>query len=271
MKEFYYLNGEIVASEQAKIHVSDLGLLRGYGIFDFFRAMDGQAIFLEDHLDRLENSARLMHLPLLQTRQQISEAILEIIRLHPIPMLGVKVVLTGGYSPDGYQPAETPNLVIFGKPFTFGNPKAGLKWMSIAYEREIPEIKTTNYVVPIRHLPALKAGGFDDVLYHKNDSVSESSRSNVFIIKNEKVITPKNGVLFGITRKHVLAVARQHFEVEERDISVAEFFAADEIFTTGSTKRITPVTQVDGHIFNLGKVTQKLQALFLEHESGVLV
>jgi D-alanine transaminase/branched-chain amino acid aminotransferase len=65
MQEFIYLNNAFVKAEDAKIHVSDLGLVRGYGIFDFFRAIDGKAIFLEDHLDRFENSARLMGLPFL--------------------------------------------------------------------------------------------------------------------------------------------------------------------------------------------------------------
>jgi branched-chain amino acid aminotransferase len=271
MQEQIYINGEILPTEKAKIHVSDLGLLRGYGIFDFFRAIDGQAIFIEDHLDRFHNSARLMKLPIPESRERLREIIHEIIRLHPHKLLGVKMILTGGYSEDGYTPAAHSNLIVTGKPFEFKPADVGMKLMSMEYRREIPEIKTLNYIVPIRALPQMKAMGADDVLYHQNGKISESSRSNIFIVKNEKIITPLDGALFGVTRKHILNFAKNHFAVEERDVSTQEYWEADEVFTTGSTKRIIAITQTDNQIFSdnkVGKITKKLQQLFLEHEKA---
>ena len=264
-----YLNGEILPAEKAQLHVSDLGLLRGYGIFDFFRAIDGQAVFIEDHLDRFENSAKLMGLPIPASRQKLREIIHEIIRLNPHRLLGVKMIMTGGYSEDGYTPSPVSNLVVMGKPFEFKPADVGLKLMSMEYRREIPEIKTLNYIVPIRALQQMKAAGADDVLYHQNGKISESSRSNIFIVKNEKIITPLDGALFGVTRKHILNFAKNHFEVEERDVSVQEYFEADEVFTTGSTKRITAIVKTDNQLFSDGKVgiiTEKLQNLLLEEE-----
>ena len=266
-----YLNGEILPSEKAQIHVSDLGLVRGYGIFDFFRAIDGQPIFIEDHLDRFENSARLMGLPIPESRERLREIILEIIRLNPHPLLGVKMVMTGGYSEDGYTPAEQSNLIVMGKPFEFKPADVGMKLMSMEYRREIPEIKTLNYIVPIRAIQQMKAQGADDLLYYRDGKISESSRSNIFIIKNEKIITPVDGALFGVTRKHILNFAKKHFSVEERDVTVQEFWEADEVFTTGSTKRIVAITKTDNQVFSEGKVgriTKKLQELFLEEEKA---
>lgn len=271
MQEQIYLNGEILPSEKAQIHVSDLGLLRGYGIFDFFRAIDGQPIFIEDHLDRFHNSARLMGLPIPESRERLREIIHEIIRLHPHKLLGVKMIMTGGYSTDGYTPTDHPNLIVTAKPFEFKPADIGMKLMSMEYRREIPEIKTLNYIVPIRALQQMKAIGADDVLYHQNGKISESSRSNIFIVKNEKIITPVDGALFGVTRKHILNFAKNHFAVEERDVSTQEYWEADEVFTTGSTKRIIAITHTDNQVFshgNVGKITQKLQALFLEHEKA---
>ena len=115
----------------------------------------------------------------------------------------------------------------------------------------------------------MKAVRADDVLYHQNGKISESSRSNIFIVKDEKIITPLDGALFGITRKHILNFAKNHFIVEERDITTQEYFEADEVFTTGSTKRIIAITQTDNHIFGnggLGKITKKLQELLLDEE-----
>jgi branched-chain amino acid aminotransferase len=271
MKEYIYLNGSILPAHEAQIHVTDLGLVRGYGIFDFFRAIDGKPIFIEDHLDRFENSARLMHLPIPESRERLREIIVEIILLNPQPLLGVKMIMTGGYSEDGYTPAEKSNLLVMGKPFAFKPADIGMKLMSMEYRREIPEIKTLNYIVPIRALAQTKAMGADDVLYHQNGIISESSRSNIFIIKNERIITPVDGALFGVTRKHILDFAKKYFVVEERDVSIQEYWDADEVFTTGSTKRIIAITQTDNHIFSegkVGKITKKLQELFLEHEKN---
>ena len=269
MQEFIYLNGEILPAEKAQLHVSDLGLLRGYGIFDFFRSIDGQPVFMEDHLDRFENSARLMGLPIPESRDKLREIIYEIIRLNPHKILGVKMIMTGGYSEDGYTPSSKSNLVVIGKSFEFKPADIGMKLMTLEYRREIPEIKTLNYIVPIRAIQQMKAVGADDVLYYKDGKISESSRSNIFIVKDKKVITPLDGALFGVTRKHILNFAKNHFEVEERDVTTQEFWEADEVFTTGSTKRIIAITQVDNQVFSDGKVgtiTKKLQALFLEEE-----
>jgi branched-chain amino acid aminotransferase len=268
MKEYFYLNGEVVTSDKAFLHVTDLGLLRGYGIFDFFRAIDGQPVFMEDHLNRFERSAALMRLTIPESRERLREIVFELVKLNNQPLLGIKFVLTGGYSPDGFVPT-TPNLAVVAKPFKFAEPKKGMKLLSVEHQRELPEIKTTNYIMPIWVLPQMQAIGADDVLYHKDGFVTESSRSNIFVIKNDKIITAQKGVLHGITRKHILDFARQHFEVEERDLSVEEFWAADEVFTCGSTKRIVPITHVDQKPFgdgNIGKTTEKLQVLFMEHE-----
>ena len=108
-------------------------------------------------------------------------------------------------------------------------------------------------------------------MFHRDGLITESSRSNIFIVKNEKLITPERNTLHGITRKRLIQFTKNHFEVEERDVSVAEFWEADEVFTTGSTKRIIPITYVDGKPFSngeMGKITQKLQSLFLEHENS---
>jgi branched-chain amino acid aminotransferase len=269
MKEFNYFNGEILTSEETKIHVSDLAFLRGYGIFDFFRVINGKPIFMEDHLDRFENSAKIMGLPINESRHQLKEIFSELIKLNHHDLLGIKLILTGGYSEDGFNPPDKSNLIITAKPFTFTNPQAGLKLMTVGYRREIPEVKTLSYITPIRMLPELRKMPANDFLYYYDGLISESSRSNVFIVKNQKVITPKTGVLPGITRKYVIKACHGIFEVEERDVSLTESLVADEVFITTSNQRIVPVTQIDNHIFNggqIGPVTIKLQQLFINQE-----
>lgn len=264
MNEFCYLNGEILPIEKAYLHVSDLALLRGYGVFDFFRAIDGKPIYLEDHLTRFENSAQMLHLPT-PPRELLRQNILQLIELNPQPLLGVKLVMTGGYSPDGYEIA-TPNLFMLAKPFSFRPFTQGVTLMSVDYQREIPTAKTINYLVPISTLQQQRSMGADDVLYHHKGYILESSRSNVFIIKNEKIITPKENILQGITRKHILEVARTAFEVEERFVSLQEFWEADEVFISASTRRINFVQKVDNQFFKQNKISAHLLNLLLESE-----
>lgn len=273
MAAYFYLNGQILPDTQAQIHITDLGLLRAYGIFDFFRAVEGHPLFMEDHLDRFERSAALMGLSIPASRQHLRDTIAELIRLNNLPLLGIKMVLTGGYSPDGYAPAPEANLMMIAKPFKFMDAPNGLKFMSVHHQRQLSEVKSLDYLMPIYLLRQQRAVGADDVLYHFNGTVTESSRSNVFIIKNDTITTPDSGMLRGITRKHILAFAQQHFAVEERTVSFDELMAADEVFTTGSSKKIVAVTRIDDHLVGNGrpgKVTQKLLSLFEEYEQAAV-
>jgi branched-chain amino acid aminotransferase len=265
MNEYVYINGQIIPSAQAQLHVTDLGILRGYGVFDFFRAIDGKPIYLEEHLDRFENSTQKMNLTLPYSREHLRSHVLDMIRLHEHKLLGIKLLCTGGYSEDGYEPT-TPNVFMLAKPFKMLPDGKTLKLMTVEHVRELSDIKTTNYVVPIKAIPQLKAGGFDDVLYHKDGLVSESSRSNVFIVKGEKVITPKSNILHGITRNNVIKVIKNHFDFEEHDFSLTDLLEADEVFISSSTKRAASIEYVDNQQFTQNKVTNKLIQLLIENE-----
>ncbi len=265
---FFYLNGQYIPENEATINVSDLGLLRGYGIFDFFRSVNGQVLFLEDHLDRFEFSSSKFQLEIPHTRDELKGIIQELIKLNDAPLLGIKMILTGGYSADGYTPT-TPNLIIIAKPFTFLDKPEGMHLMTLEYLRELPEIKSLNYMVPILHRPKMLEMGADDYLYHKNGYISELSRSNVFIVVNKKIITPANNILHGVTRKHILKIASNQWEVEVREVTLGEAMAADEIFTTGSTKKVMPITKLDNQPVGDGKIgtiTMELSELFRNYE-----
>jgi branched-chain amino acid aminotransferase len=265
MQEWTYMNGEILPIEKAFIHINDLGLVRGYGVFDYFRAISGKPVFLKEHLQRFKNSTHLLGLKTGLSASEIETQILKLIELNAAPMLGLKMICTGGYSPDGYTPTE-PNLIITARPFVFADTQNGLKLMLVEHERELPEVKTLNYIVPITTIVRQKAMAADDVLYHKNGYVTESSRSNIFIVKDGVVITPDKGVLKGITRQNVIETAQKNFPVEVRPMSLLEVISADEVFTTGSTKRVVPITQIDNFKFAKGKITEKILSLLLEKE-----
>ena len=264
-KEFAFVNGDIMPIHKAKIGITDLGLLRGYGIFDFFRAIDGKTIYLENHLDRFARSMGFMHMESPFSRDFLRENILKIAELNAAPLIGLKMIATGGYSPDGYTPT-TPNILIMGKPFTIPPFEKGLKLMLIDHVRDLSEVKTLNYTFPISQLLKLNAGHFDDVLYFKNNIISESSRSNVFIVKNGILITPKADILGGVTRQFLMTLAANEMPVEERDVTVEEVLNADEVFLSGSSKRVAPVVQINDRQFESGKFSRVLYDLLLKNE-----
>ncbi|RYF67958.1 MAG: amino acid aminotransferase [Cytophagaceae bacterium] len=269
MDAYAYCNGEFLPLAETRLHITDLAFLRGYGIFDFLRVINGHSVFVEDHLERFEQAAEAMGLTVPESRGHIRHLIAELIRLNPQELLGIKLILTGGYSSDGFTPADQPNFLVLANPFVFPDAASGLTLMAYEYHREIPVVKTLSYLPPIQMLPQLKRQAADDFLYHKNGLISESSRSNVFIVKNQTVSTPHTGMLPGITRKHVLAVCQGVFAVEERAIPLAEVFEADEVFITSSNQRIVPIRQIDHYVLPQpypGPVTRKLQNLFLERE-----
>ena len=102
------------------------------------------------------------------------------------------------------------------------------------------------------------------MLYYFRDEVLELTRNNIFIVKDKKIITPKENVLLGITRKHVIELAQRQFLMEERKISLSELWSADEVFVTGTTKKIIPVSRIDDVIYSKspGVITKKMMQLF---------
>ncbi len=272
-----YCNGELIPYSASSVPLNDLGLQRGYGIFDFLRITENVPLFWEDHLDRFYHSAAEMLLPMLQTRDQLKSIIKELIRINQLPFSGIKIVLTGGASPDGYT-IGSPNLFIIQQ--SIAPPPAaiflpGYKLFTYPYQRQLPEVKTTDYLMAIRLQPWLKEQGGDDILYQQNEMVSECPRSNFFIVtQNNTLVTPGRNILKGITRKQLFTIASSAgIEVEERDICIQDIENAKEAFITSSTKRIIPVTQVDTkrfEPFSAGSVTDSLFNAFCEWEKAAI-
>ena len=271
MLPFCYINGQFVAQEVAQIGIHDLGLLRGYGIFDYFRFRDEIPVFIEDHLDRFYQSADRTKLEVPMERSVLLSVILELAERNAAQNAGLQMLLTGGYSPDGFS-YVSPNLLLLMRNFQAPCDSfytGGIRIITHAFQREMPSVKTTNYMRPILLRMQLKAANAGDVLYHHNRKVSESSRSNFFIVtQNGTLVTPANGVLKGITRKQVLQLAETETRVEERDLYLDEVWAAKEAFLTSSNKGVMPVVQIDDRSIGKGKpgsTTLALQELFMTH------
>lgn len=271
MQRYYNVSGELTPADEASLKVNDLAILRGFGIFDFFLVWDFVPLFLEDYLDRFYRSAQLLNLEVPAERAELKRRIHELISLNKQSYAGIRLVMTGGYTNDSYTPVA-PNLLVMHhdyKPFADKAYEEGVKLMTFEYQRDLPEVKTTNYAMGIRLIPELKKVGAVEPLYHSNGTIKEAVRSNFFIIdQNNTVITANTDILMGITRKHVLQAIDGHFNVEQRLITLDEVWNAKEAFLTGSNKGVIPVTRLDDHVYGdgtPGALTQQIADLFNEH------
>ncbi|MGY6522359.1 MAG: aminotransferase class IV [Mongoliitalea sp.] len=272
MKTYCFANEGIIETAQAQIHPMDIGLIRGYGIFDFLRTQEYTPMFLEDYLDRFTRSAEKTHLYLPYSKEDLRQIILDLIDKNDLKEGGIRMVLTGGVSENHFSPTKG-NLFIFNEALDFPSQEKyerGVKLLTVEHVRAIADIKTTNYAFPVWHSAQWKAAGADDVLYHWNGIISESSRSNIFIIKDGKISTPEMHILHGITRKRILELVP---DTSIQEVNLNQVLTADELFITSTTKKILPITKIDDQFIGNGKVgpiTQDLMKAFAAMEETVL-
>lgn len=272
-----FFNNRFMPLTEAGLPVNDIGVGRGYGIFDFLRVSSNIPLYRDDHLDRFFLSAKEMRLPVSYKKENLQDIITQLLQQNNLLNSGIRIMLSGGVSTDGYS-IEKPNLVIVQQPISLPLNhifQKGYTLISYPYQRQIPHVKTTDYLMAIWLQPLVKEREADDILYHQNGMVSECPRSNFFIVtKEKKIVTPGRNMLKGITRKQVLSLAvKNGMVVEERDISLKDIKLAKEAFITSSTKRIVPVAQVDDIIFEpctKESVTWQLFDLLLNKEKEAI-
>jgi D-alanine transaminase/branched-chain amino acid aminotransferase len=253
MSVYCYAQKKIKSLEEAGVPVTDLLVQRGYGIFDFLRVANNKPLFMDAHLDRFFHSAAIMRLNIPETREEIKKIVSELISKNQMPYSGIRMLIAGGDAADGYT-IEHPHLIIIQAPLAEPSlqlPANGIKLATYNYQRQIPEVKSTDYLMAIWLQPWMKEQGADDILYHNNGFIRECPRSNFFLVTNQNIIvTAHENMLKGVTRKNIIEVCKSNgLVVEERAVHVDELKTAKEAFITSSTKRIIPVQQIDQYYY----------------------
>lgn len=276
MTRWIFLNNDFVEEDQAKLHVRDLAIQRGYGVFDFFKVIEGTAVFLNDHLDRFYHSAGRLRLDVPYSKAGLQDIVYQLISKNGIRDCSVRITLTGGYSEDGYLPA-IPNLIITIHTLPGLSRElydTGIRLTTWEHQRQLPDVKSIDYLMAIWLQPVLQQKEAFDILYHSGGMVTECPRSNFFIITRDNcLVTPKENILKGITRKQILQIASSIITVEERDISLEELKHAKEAFISSTTKAILPVSRIDDLFYNNGQkpITDRLLELFLAHQENLIL
>lgn len=272
MKKIFYINGKFLKEGEAKISVYDLSFLRAYAVFDFLRTYNQKPFYLDDHLKRLLNSAKLIGLKhnynLNSLRKMVLKTLKINLRQYPKIDFNIRIYLTGGKTEDFITPSK-PNLVVMITPIRKLNKKFyhhGAKLITKIDERIFPQAKTIVYTQAVKFIQeAKKKGAIEVLLISKDKKILECTTSNFFAVMNKKLFTPKNNILLGITRKVIIQLAKKlKIPVIERDLYFSEIKKLDEAFITATNKEILPIVKIDNQKIGNGKVGEITKILMTE-------
>jgi len=279
------INGEIFSPENAKISVFDHGLLYGDGVFEGIRFYNGRIFKFDEHINRLDESARHILLKLPISLDKIKKETIKTIKASNMKDGYIRLIITRGIGTLGISPykCEKAQLIIIVDVISLYPEelyKNGMEIITVPTQRNMseavsPRVKSLNYLNNVlAKIEAVNAGFEEAIMLNKYGFVAECTGDNIFIVKNKTVITPPAymGALEGITRNTVMEIATEMGKnedvfVKQRVMSRHDVFSSDECFLTGTAAEVIPVTKVDGRPIGNGKVgeiTETLRKAFLD-------
>lgn len=281
-----WLNGELVKKSQAKVSVFDHGFLYGDGVFEGIRSYNGRVFMLDEHLDRLYESAKSIWLTIPLTKDQMKEAILQTLRANNLRDAYIRVVVSRGEGDLGLDPRKCPKpnvIIITDRIELFPSElyERGIEMVTVSVRRNSPQalnpnIKSLNYLNNIlAKIEAINAGKPEGLMLTLDGYVAEGTGENIFIVKSGKLFTPPAymGILKGITRQVVMKLAQEmEIPVKEEVLTLHDVYTADECFITGTAAEIVPVVKLDGRVIGEGvpgPITKALMQRFRAYTQQV--
>lgn len=270
----YYVDGKYLEDFEAALPLSDMAILRGYAVFDFLRTYNGRPFHLDEHLQRLENSAALLEISFPWQRSDLNSIVDKLLIKNGFAETNLRFIVTGGDSSDSITPENKPRLLVMATPLkSYPDEwyRNGVKVITSQITRFRPDSKSTNYIKAILALKDASADGAVDSIYvNENDEMLEGTTTNIFAVKGDTVITPDEGVLPGVTREVVSKLAAREFRVEKAPLSRADLPHFSESFLTSSNKEVLPIVQIDQEKISPepGPVTRRVMELFREYTSS---
>ncbi|WXG40391.1 MAG: branched-chain amino acid transaminase [Candidatus Freyarchaeum deiterrae] len=291
--DYCWIDGEFVEWDNAKVHIKTHALHYGSGVFEGIRgyATKDKNVYifrLKDHVDRLFYSAKIYKMEIPYTKEEMSNAIIELVKKNNIKeTIYIRPIVFRGYGPLGLNPFNCPvSAAIYIVPFgRYLGPEAlekGVKccftsWERISPRALPPEAKACGqYINSILAKMEAIENGYDEALFLDHRGfVSEGSGENIFMIKDQTAITPPvtASILIGITRDSVIKLMGSDLKVPlfEQDVTRAAMYNMDEVFITGTAGEVTPVVEIDKRVIGDGKpgpITRKVQKAFSDVTLG---
>ena len=284
-----WMNGELVDWADATVHVGTHGLHYGTGVFEGIRAYDterGTAVFrLTEHIERLQNSAKLLYMDLPYSRDELKAACWDLIGANGLPECYLRPIAFVGYGELGVATRDNPiEVAIMSWPWgTYLGEEGlrnGIRVRISSWERVGPNViphvaKATgvylNSMLAVQE--ALRAGYEEAILLTHDGFVADGSGENIFIVKDGVISTPdlSASILPGITRDAIIQIAQDlGHRVVEKQVIRTDLYLADEVFMCGTAAEVTPIREIDDHVIGPpGLVTLELQKAYLDTVRGV--
>jgi len=267
VSQVIYLDGKFVGRDEAKVSVYDHGLLYGDGIFEGLRVYNGRIFKLEEHVDRLYESAKAILLDIPMTKQEMVDAHVETVRRNGLRDVYIRSLVTRGVGSLGVDPRSCPKpsvIIIVDKIALYPADlyQKGIDAVTVPTRRPAvdalsPRVKSLNYLNNVMaKMEAVRAGAFGGILLNGEGYVTEGTADNIFVVKHGILYTPPTfvGILQGITRDTIMELATcLGYSVKEQVLTRHDLYVADEIFFTGSGAEVIPVIAVDGRSIGDGK------------------
>jgi branched-chain amino acid aminotransferase len=274
-----YINGKLYDKQQAAVSVYDHGLLYGDGVFEGIRSYSGKVFRLDEHLDRLWNSAKAIWLQIPISKADMAKAIVDTLAVNQISDGYIRVVVTRGVGTLGLDPnhCASPQVIIITDLISLYPEELyqkGLEIITVSTMRNhpaalSPRIKSLNYLNNIlAKIEGLQAGSIEALMLNHKGEVAECTGDNLFLVRNGELLTPPvdAGILEGVTRSAVIELARQDgITVKEIPLTKHDVYIADECFLTGTAAEVIPVVKVDSRTIGSGQpgpITRDLMERF---------
>ncbi len=276
-----WLDGKLVPEAEASVNVHDHGVLYGDGVFEGIRVYGGRVFLPAEHIDRLYDGARAIRLDIPYSKEEMFEALAEIVAANKVTDGYIRLVVTRGPGKLGINPflCERPCVFIIAGQLQMFPAELYEKGMSVIVASTVrngpnalnPQIKSLNYLNNIMaKIEAIDAGVLEAIMLNAAGLVAEATGDNVFVVRGGTVITPpvSAGLLEGITRKLIMDLACEAgLPMVEADLSRYDLYTADECFFTGSGAEVIPVTNIDKRPVGdgaVGPITRQLRQAFTE-------
>lgn len=279
---FVWFDGKIVKDEDAKVPVMTHAIHYGTSVFEglrgYWNSKNLLVFRLDDHIKRFRNSGKVYSISLRFTDKEIANAIIDLcIKNNVRESCYIRpFYFVGRHGINLHVTENTPThaavvMFPFGELFNKNGIKAGISsWRRINDISTPPLAKMGgNYLNSILATQESKRNGYDEaILLDHLGNISEAPGENIFIIRNEKLLTPppSSSALEGITKDSVIEIAKDlGYQTIEREIPRTEIYFADEVFLTGTAAEITPVISIDGKKIGdgkVGKITEKIRTIY---------
>lgn len=248
-----FFNGQFIPVDEIAVPITHLSINRGYGAFEFYEIINGKAFYADRHLQRLLNSIKLLRLKTIFARN-LEDIVNKLIRKNNFKNGFVKVFVLPQKA--SIPEAMQSDFIVFLTPW-WGWPeesfKTGMPLILANFRRFLPQAKSTSYLTGQYLQHEIDQAGALDVLFHYHDNVLETSRGNIFIVKNKQVTTPDKDILYGVTRSIMFDIAKQsNIKLQAKNITLNEVFTADEVFVTSTTKMVMPIIKIENKTIGAG-------------------